>query len=58
MGIWGATLLVLLAAACIWAGTVIGKRYPLSRLASKAAVAGWAIGIAFGLAAVASLVRL
>jgi len=27
MGIWGATVLVLLAATCISVGTAIGKRY-------------------------------
>ena len=45
MGIWGATLLVLLAATFIWVGAAIGKRYPLNRAASKAAVAGWGMGI-------------
>jgi hypothetical protein len=45
MGIWGATVLVLLAATCISVGTAIGKRYPLSRTASKTAVAGWGMGI-------------
>jgi hypothetical protein len=57
MGIWGATLLVLLAAACIAVGTAIGKRYPLSRAASKAALAGWGLGIVCGLAAFACLVQ-
>ena len=58
MGIWGATVLVLLAATCISVGTAIGKRYPLSRAASKA-VAGWGMGIIIilGLAAFASLVQ-
>lgn len=41
----GATVLVLLAATCISVGTAIGQRYPLSRAASKAAVAGWGMGI-------------
>ena len=58
MGIWGATLLVLLAATCISVGTAIGKRYPLSRAASKTAVAGWGMGIILGLAALVGLVHL
>jgi hypothetical protein len=58
MGIWGATLLVLLAATFIGVGTAIGKRYPLSRAASKTALAGWGMGIILGLAAFAYLVHL
>jgi hypothetical protein len=58
MGIWGATVLVLLSATCISVGTAIGKRYPLSRTASKTAVAGWGMGIVLGLAAFAYLVHL
>jgi len=58
MGIWGASLLVLLAAICISVGTAIGKRYPLSRAASKTAVAGLGMGIILGLAALVGLVHL
>ncbi len=58
MAIWEAICLVLLAATCIWVGTAVGKRYPLSRAASKTAVAGWGMGIILGLAAFACLVHL
>jgi hypothetical protein len=58
MGIWGATVLGLLAAASIGVGTAIGKRYPLSRAASKTAVAGWGMGIILGLVALLGLVQL
>ena len=51
MGILGATLLVLSAATCIWVGTAIGERYPLSRAASTTSIAGWGMEIVLGLAA-------
>jgi hypothetical protein len=58
IGILGASLLDLLAATCISVGTAIGKRYPLSRAASKTAVAGWGMGIILSLAALIGLVHL
>ena len=57
MGLEAPFLILVSAAACFWFGTVIGKHYLLSRVATLMALALWAGGLILSLVALAILVH-
>ena len=58
MGLEAPFLILVSAAACFWFGTVIGKHYLLSRVATLMALALWAGGLILSLIALVLLVHL
>ena len=57
MGLEAPFLILVSAAACFWFGTVIGKHYLLSRVATLLALALWAGGLILSLIALVLLVQ-
>ena len=56
MGLEAPFLILVSAAACFWFGTVIGKHYLLSRVATLMALALWAGGLILSLVALLILI--